>query len=463
MGTITETRSPGPLELLDTFINLEKLPPRPGFDGLGTENMAELLRRLGQPQAGIPAVHIAGTKGKGSTASMAAALLAAAGLKVGLYTSPHVNHLRERIMLNGRPVSEEAFAAALEEALAPAEAMRSEGRAPSYFEVLTAAAFLAFHTAGVEAMVLETGLGGRLDATNISDLDVAAAGLTPISMDHEDILGHTLKEIAAEKAGILRRGVPILSAEQEAGVAKLIADRAERLSSRLLLVGRDVSARRGPPPPPDHPELPQTIDLAAWRANYKEVPLPYLGGHQADNAAMALGLAELLLERMGRQPLARQAIETAWRGLNLPGRMEVLASHPWRIVDGAHNPASAWAAAEVLEERFSRGDRTMVFGVAGDKDWRTMLKILAPLVDRVVFTSFASPRAENPAALRDWMRERFPEKPCSTAADVTDALKQARKAAQSTGLILVTGSMWLAGEARAKLLSRTGGSHRRKA
>ena len=228
------------IELLGTFMNMERSVPSAAFFRGGGERMRQLLQRAGQPHLGIPAVHIAGTKGKGSVAGLAGAVLAANGFKTGVYTSPHVGNLRERIAVNGSPIGEQAFAEAADDVLREASAMRDEGQSPSYFEVLTVIALSAFQAARTEVMFLEAGLGGRLDATNLPDLRLAAVGLTPISLDHEDILGHSLPEIAAEKAAIIRTRIPTVTAPQVPDVARLIARKAAEREARLFIVGEDI-------------------------------------------------------------------------------------------------------------------------------------------------------------------------------------------------------------------------------
>ncbi len=442
------------LEHLDAYHNLERAGVLPGSLNGGSERMARLMQRLGSPHTAIPAVHVAGTKGKGSVTHMVAAALAASGIKTGLYTSPHVDDLRERIAVNGRPVSRERFIESAAVVMHEADAMRRDGASPSWFEALTATAFVAFRAEGVEAMVLETGLGGRLDATNLPDLRLVAAGLTAISKDHEDILGDTLAAIAGEKAAIIKPHIPTVTMRQEDGVMRVIAARARELAAPLLTVGRDIQVQFRKTAQPDKPNLGQRLDLETRRNVYPDIPLAMLGRHQADNAALALGLADLLLEYMDREPLDSLVLKRAWRGLTLPARMEVMDSRPWLVVDGAHNPASAWAAAETVTESFRTAERTMIFGVARDKDSRAMLRILAPLFKRVVFTGFDSPRATPAAELERFLRESFPDVKPFVAPGPADALATALRRTPPDGLILCTGSLWLAGEIRA--LRRSG-------
>ncbi|MDR2391382.1 MAG: hypothetical protein LBE84_06870 [Planctomycetota bacterium] len=448
------------IKLLDAFINMERSVPSTAFFRNGGERMRQLLQRAGQPQLGIPAVHIAGTKGKGSVAGLAGAALAANGFKTGVYTSPHVGNLRERIAVNGSPVSERAFAEAADDVLREASAMRDEGLPPSYFEILTVIALSAFQAAGAEVIFLEAGLGGRLDATNLlPDLRLAAVGLTPISMDHEDILGHSLTEIATEKVEIIHPRIPVVTAPQAPDVARLIARTASRRDARLFAVGEDIKFETTRKRQPDKPELGQRVNFETWRNVYLDITLSMLGEHQVENAALALGLAELLLEYMDREPLDSLVLKRAWRGLAFPARLEVAGRSPWMIVDGAHNPASAWAAAETLPAAFAARDRTMVFGVARDKNWRAMLRILVPLFQNVILSPYDSPRAVDTAELAGFMGREFSGIKTAEALDISHALAMARDSfTPADGLIFVTGSLYLAGEALAVI--RRGRSER---
>ena len=410
--------------------------------------MAKLMWRLGSPQASIPAIHIAGTKGKGSVTHFAAAALEASGLKTGLYTSPHVENLRERILIHGRLIGEQRFVDACMAVMHEADAMRKNGCPPSYFEVLTATALVAFHAANVDVMILETGLGGRLDATNLSNMRVIAVGLTVISKDHEEILGHTLAEIAAEKAEIIRQGVPTVCMMQDKDIQKLIAEKARERRAKLFMVGKDVTVAVRKGVTPDKPSLGQRLDFEIWRNVYPDIPIAMLGRHQSENAAMALGLVDLFLEYMDRDPLDLPVLKRAWRSLVLKARLEVIGQNPWRIVDGAHNPASTWVAAETIAESFSADRRALIFGVAKEKDWRTMLRILAPQFNYMVLTTYDSPRAADPADLSAFLSKEYPDIKIVAAMGPAHALELAEDFTSANGLILACGSLYLAGEIR---------------
>ncbi|MDR3211264.1 MAG: bifunctional folylpolyglutamate synthase/dihydrofolate synthase [Planctomycetota bacterium] len=432
---------------LDSFTNYERLDP--SQTAFGLERMITLLRRLDSPHLFAPAVHLAGTKGKGSTAFLVAAALQASGLRTGLYLSPHVENLRERILLNNVPLGENAFATSVLAATTLAEELRQEGSPPTYFEVLTASAFHAFRKLEVDVVVLETGLGGRLDATNIPDLRVFASGITPISLDHEEILGDNLEDIALEKAGIIRHRVPLVIGQQTEAVMRILAKRAEETGAPVYRFGRELrlTQRRGPLP--DRPDSGQVVDLETWRSRHRDISLALLGDHQAANALTALGISEAFLEKTGRPPLESAKLERAWRHLTLPARLEVCLLRPWTVVDGAHNPASAWAAAETLLATFSSQKRHLVFGAAADKKVEAMLNILAPLFQKVFITPFASPRGRDQRRALEFMRANHPDIPTQAVAEAGEAINLARSGLGAEGLVLVSGSLYLAGEARA--------------
>jgi dihydrofolate synthase/folylpolyglutamate synthase len=278
---------------------------------------------------------------------------------------------------------------------------------------------------------------------------VAVCGIASISKDHEDILGSRLAAIAAEKAGIIKEYIPVVVMPQEDGVMRVVTGRARELSAPVFGGGKDIHAQFRKPVQRDRPGLGQRLDLETRRNVYPDIPIAMLGRHQLENAALALGLTDLFLEYMDREPLDSLVLKRAWRSLALPARLEVTSDHPWHIVDGAHNPASAWAAAEMVEEAFSTDNRTLLFGVAKDKDYRTMLRVLAPLFRRIVLTAFDSPRAAPASELDQFLKREFPRIAVSVAPDPSRALELAESQTPADGLILTTGSLWLAGEMRA--------------
>ena len=388
------------LAFLAQAADLERDPRRQAFRYLNLDRMRALCGRLGHPErTGARLVHIAGTKGKGSTAALAAALLRAAGLKTGLYTSPHVCSFWERIQVDGRPISPQTFTALLAPHLAWAHRLPRSGR-PTYFEWVTALALAHFRASRCEAVVLEVGLGGRLDATNVVTPDVCA--ITRIDYDHTELLGKTLMKIAREKAGILKAGVPCVVAPQQAEAMRAIRAVAKRVGAPL-------------------------IQARPYRGR-----LALLGGHQQENAGVALGILEVLGIRAERSALA---------GVTLPGRIQVLRRSPPLVVDGAHNPLSVRVLVKTLRETF-RGRRwTVLFGTATDKDLDGMLWELKGFASQVLAVGYDNPRARTPGEI-------------VKAAGRLGI--QAETASLGEGILrpralCVTGSLWLAGETLRKI------------
>jgi dihydrofolate synthase/folylpolyglutamate synthase len=412
------------VRFLNAFTDYERMASAytPGDYDLG--RMRRLLTSLGHPERAFLSLHIAGTKGKGSTAHLAEAILREAGYRTGLYTSPHLVDMRERIRLDGTPVSEAEFIrtmAALEPHL---RRLR-----PTYFETMTAAAFLLFADKGVDYAVVEVGLGGRLDATNV--ILPAACAITTIDYDHMDKLGHTLEEIAGEKAGILKPGVPVVSSPQPPAALRVLRRKGNPYFPRFqVLSGRGFV-------------LKFRVEGSGGRRYACE--LPALGEHQAANAATAIAL----VERSGAR-ISPAVVRRAFRKVRLPGRVEVMGRRPWVIVDAAHNPVSARALAAALKS-VPRRRTILVFGASADKDYGAMLRTLLPGMDLAIFTRAAHPRA---AAASDLLGKA---KGCAAVAagSVARALRMARKAAGPRDAIVVTGSFYVAGEALAQLARRS--------
>jgi dihydrofolate synthase/folylpolyglutamate synthase len=371
---------------------------------LGLDRLQAALAALGAPHDRLPAVHIAGTNGKGSTAAMTEAILRAAGLRTGLYTSPHLCRFSERIRIAGREVDGEALGR-LDEALA------ATGVPLTYFEVATALGFLAMAEADVEVAVLEVGLGGRLDATNVCRPLVTA--ITSIGLEHTDVLGDTLAAIAREKAGIAKRGVPL-------HLGPLPAEAAAAARQVAAAAGAPVVGDR--PPPPVDPALP--------------------GPHQRDNAALAVALARAAAAGLG-QALPDEAIASGLRGVQWPARMERLA--PDVLVDGAHNLDGLQALLAALP---GQRPRALVLSIVRGKPAAEMLALAAPAFDHLFLTRSRNDRALDPAALAGALP--VPAR-ASVIASPVQALDAARAAVAPGGLVVVAGSLFLAGEIRAHL------------
>ncbi|MCC7138695.1 MAG: bifunctional folylpolyglutamate synthase/dihydrofolate synthase [Planctomycetes bacterium] len=426
--------------LLRTTTNYEEKMPRDAstrpFD---LARMEALLDAVGRPERGPVTAHVTGSKGKGSTCRMLDAVLRAAGRgPVGLYVSPHLESLAERVSVDGRPVSGAALARATE-ALRPAlRAAEGTERFPTFFEVLTAAAHVAFRAAGCRSVVLEVGLGGRLDATNVCTPSVTA--VTTVELEHVKLLGDTVEKIAAEKAGILKPGVPCVTAvPATSGALAVVEARARAVGAPLDRVGREVTLSdvvAGP-----GPRLALTV-AGPDSAPPLRVEVPVAGEHQAGNAAVAVAMAR----RLG---VGDDAVRAGLARVTLPARMEPVLARPTVVIDGAHTVASAQAARRALATCFAFRRLHLVVGALEEKDVRG---ILAPLLDgaaSAVAVTVESPRALAADALAALVREGAPGATVGTAPDAATALATALARADADDLVLVTGSLYLAGAARA--------------
>jgi dihydrofolate synthase/folylpolyglutamate synthase len=380
---------------------------------LGLERMERALDALGRPERALRVLHVAGTNGKGSTCAMAAAALRAAGHRTGLYTSPHLVRFEERIAVDGVPVSEAALGALLAavRAACPWHDAGGEGERLTYFEMATLLGLLHFAREGVEAAVLEVGLGGRFDATNV--VAPLACAVSRIGLDHTELLGPTLEAVAREKAGIFKPGVPaVVAGGQPAAALAALADEA---------------ARRG---------APFSVAEAAY-----EGPIALAGPHQRENAALAAAALRLLDGRGLAVPGG--AVEAGIAGARWPGRLELVAGV---LLDGAHNADGALALARALPALHPGRPVELVFGVLADKDHRAMLRALARCVNGLHLVAPRSPRARPPADYADFARSLGPS--VDDHPSVEEALTCARSAAGSDGLVCVAGSLYLVGEAR---------------
>lgn len=394
---------------------------------LGLDRMRALAGLLGDPQSGYRSVLVGGTNGKGTTAAVLAAALGLAGHKVGLTTSPHLQRVEERVAVGGRTVGEAALVDALARIRPHAERLEA-----TFFEVVTAAALLVFAESAVDVAVLEVGLGGRFDATNI--VTPALTLVTGVALDHTAVLGGTLREIAGEKAGILRPGVPAWTgAEGEA--LRWLRAAAEASGARLRALAEEAAVEVSDL---GWEGLELALELPGQRLR---VRTPLVGAHQARNVALALvGAAEL---GASEAAMARAAASTRW-----PGRLERLAvGGGWLVLDGAHNPQSATALARALEALEGRVP-VLVLGISADKDVAGVVAALAPVADRVIVTrAAASPRALAPERLA----EAVPG--ATVAGDLEEALARGRAWAGEGGTVVVAGSLFLVGEARALALA----------
>ena len=426
---------------------------------LKLQRMRELLARLGNPQRALPTVHIAGTKGKGSTAAMVAAVLTAAGYRTGLASSPHLHRVEERLAIDGRSASGEELVELVDELRPHVEAMDrqaarvAEDSGPTYFEMTTALAWLHFARHRVRAAVVEVGLGGRLDATNICNPVVTA--ITSISYDHTRQLGNTLAEIAGEKAGIIKPGVPAISGATQAEPHAVIARIATQRGSPLAVLGRDFDFTYEPARGVDRAAALARIDyrsaIAGQVTERHGLGLAMLGRHQGANAAVALAT----LDELARQgwSLPDAAIRHGLATAVCPARVEVIGRQPTIVLDAAHNVASVAALRATLDESFARTRRILVFATTQDKDVPGMLRDLCPAFDHVVFTRYTSnPRgvpAEELAAAASGACQSY-----WVCPDPPTAWDHVRAVARADDTIVIAGSFFLAADLRDEIDAR---------
>lgn len=418
--------------------------------------IAALMDVLGEPQRAYPSLHITGTNGKTSTARMIEALLAAFDLRTGRYTSPHVQSVTERISLDGAPVSAERFVEAYRDIKPYVEMVdTSQEYRLSFFEVLTGMAYAAFADAPVDVAVVEVGMGGSWDATNVIDGGVAV--ITPIDLDHTDRLGNTTGEIAVEKSGIIKQDATVILAQQPVDAAQVILKKAVEQNATVAregmefgVVSRQVAVGG------------QLLTLRGLGGEYEEVFLPLHGAHQAHNAAVALAAVEAFFG-VGAQrtdPLAMDAVRTAFAAVSSPGRLETVRTSPTVLLDAAHNPAGARVTAEAISEVFDFSRLIGVVGISDGKNARGVLEAFEPILAEVVITRNTSHRAMDPDALAAIAVEVFGEDRVQVEPRLDDALEEAITLAEeegefSGGGVLVTGSVITVGEARL-LLGRKG-------
>lgn len=415
--------------------------------------MNRLLERLGNPHHRFRCVHIAGTKGKGSTAAITESVLRHAGYRTGLFTSPHLHTFRERIRLNGQLIPIPHLIELLERCKPALEAEPER----TTFETITALAFVYFAESHVDWAVLEVGLGGRLDATNVVRSTVCA--ITSLSYDHTELLGHTLSLIAWEKAGIIKPGVPVISAPQPDEAMRVIVDVCRTRGARLETAG---------PMPSSAGECPYSwqwahqkdLELAGQAftvygpggITYPNLFVPLLGRHQLDNACVAVAVLHELRDQGAAIPEA--ALYEGIRRARWPGRLEVLGRHPWIVVDSAHNADSAQKLRLALHQWFSFRRLGLIFGASADKDIQGMLEVVLPSASRCIVSASFHPRAADPHRLMDLARSIRPDLKLSTTDTVAQGLDEMLAWAGPEDLILVTGSIFIVAAARLALAER---------
>jgi len=406
------------------------------------ENITVLAKRFGRPDRAYPSVHIAGTNGKGSTAAFLESILRSAGFRTGLYTSPHLERINERIRINGREIPDEAFAEVFSRIQSRIEELLAENKLrahPTFFECVTALAFEAFAQANVEFAVFEVGLGGRLDATNIVSPVVSV--ITGIDFDHENFLGHSLPAIASEKAGILKPATPAVVASQSPEAREVILARAKELGAPVLETQRQFRAE-GITFTEDGCVRADAVELATgtgWR-----IAPPLRGRFQLENAVNALAAARVLQSKGFR--ITDANIEGGISSVEWPGRLERLNARPDVYLDGAHNPAAARELAEFLQQHFAGRRIRLIFGALRDKAVDEVAGILFPRAEEVVFTEPRTSRAISAARLAEIAGHnalRF-----STVPDAEAAFEQILEKSGPSDAVFVTGSLYLVGQLR---------------
>jgi dihydrofolate synthase/folylpolyglutamate synthase len=398
------------------------------------DEMRTAMQKLGNPELGLTAIHVAGTNGKGSVCAMAASILKEAGKKVGLYTSPHLMDIKERIVVDGRQIDERRLAeltrrmrGILEES-GPATEL-------SFFEFVTAIAFIHFAEEKVDVAVLETGFGGRLDATNV--LPSSMAAITQIGLDHTEYLGKTVEEIAGEKAGIIKKCCGVVSSTSDASAARVIRERAGELGCSLMEQGKDFHATN------------VRADLSGTSFDYegarvlRELKTDLLGRHQAENAATAISACDMLAKWKGFD-IEDNDIRRGLAGVAWPGRLEIVSRKPLMILDCAHNPSAIGRAMSSISDLGVTPD-TIIFAASRDKDFRMNASILFPKAKRLVLTRYGSQRSIEQEILAELPEAS--DKTIFITEDVPEAIEVAREVTSADEAILIIGSVFLVGDA----------------
>ncbi len=412
------------------------------------KRMEEMMAFAGNPHKKGKCAHITGTNGKGSTATIIASVFKELGLKTGLFTSPHLIYLGERMKVNDRMISQAMFVQLINRVKPYIDRiiLKNTTLMPTFFEIVTAIAFLYFEKEKADISVLEVGMGGRLDSTNIILPEISV--ITPIGYDHTDRLGHTLDRIAYEKAGIIKEGVPVVSSMQEPEALSVISKTCKEKNVRLYLVGRDIVIN----------DIKVTkrndvygteCEIRTWRNKYKNIFLPLIGQHQIENCAIAIGALEVLSET-GVIKAGNEMVINALTKVKCPVRIEVVSENPLVVLDTAHTVSSMKILRESIKENLSFKKLIVVIGLSEDKDIAGVLREIACATDDLILTRTGNPREAAPEQMAV-MAKRFYHKKPIVIEDIDEALKEAKKIANKNDLICITGSFFLAGKVK-KLL-----------
>ncbi len=417
------------------------------------ERVEAFCALLGDPQRSYPVVHLTGTNGKTSTARMVERLLLTLGLRTGRFTSPHLQSMTERIVLDGEPLDEEAFVRAFNDVAPYTHLVDAEHSHPlSFFETVVGMAYAAFADAPVDAAVVEVGMGGAWDATNV--VDAAVAVLTPVAVDHSRYLGDTAEEIAREKVGIVKAGATVVSAVQQPGVADVLAQRCQEVGATLAIEGLAFGVTHRTPAVGG-----QVVTIQGLRGAYEDLFIPLYGAHQAQNAALAIAAVEAFVG--GDDPLDAEVVTQAFADVTSPGRLEIVRRSPTIVLDAAHNPHGATALVAALDDSFTFNPLIGVVAVMEDKDVEGLLAELEPQLAHLVCTRNSTDRSLPVAELAEVARGIFGQDRVSETDSLADAIDQAAALAEAGGAfgdaigsggVLVTGSVVTVGEARALIV-----------
>lgn len=406
---------------------------------MGLDRMEELLRRLGNPQDDLKVIHVAGTNGKGSVSKYLEEGLAACGYKMGLYTSPYIETFNERIRYDGADISDEDLEYYGQKVVSAAEAMVADGLdSPTEFEVVTAIAFLYFAGRQADITILEVGLGGIGDSTNVVKSPLASV-ITSISYDHMAQLGSSLAEIAVNKAGIIKTGCPVIANVPQRDAAKIIARKAYAMGSRLY----DISGIRAAVS--DETPFSQKVSMELYEKSYSDVEISMVGRHQAENLKTALATLEIL-RRSGAVKLDREALYEGLKRARQPGRFEVISEDPLVIIDGAHNEAGAQALQETMAQHFAGKKILLVAGILADKEIDSIVKFLTKITDHIIVTEPDNPRKLAAEKLAGHVADFGVA--AEAVSDVEAAVHRAKELADGYDVILFAGSLYLIGDVR---------------
>ena len=408
---------------------------------LGLENIKYLLFLLGDPHKKLKIIHIAGTNGKGSTCSLISSVLQSDGYKVGLYTSPHLVDFTERIKINSKQIDRKKVSELLERIKPYIEKVAntpSYGH-PTFFEVITSMAFLYFFEEQIDFLVLETGLGGRLDATNICEPLISV--ITHVDYDHMDKLGNSLKEIAREKGGIIKSGGIVITSKQYDEAYNEIKKIANEKNSLIYSTGKEINYKIV------KSDIKGVIfDLKGIYHNYKNLHTPLLGRHQADNAATAITTVEAL--KIKGINISEKAIRDGLEKVKWTGRLEIIQNNPTLVLDGAHNPSGVKVVRDALKEIFSYHRLILVLAIFADKDYKKMIQILAPNADLIIATKAKNPRAASPQTIAKEAAQYIDENKIIVTENIPQAINCALSSSNKDDLICITGSLYTVGEAK---------------